>query len=68
MFRSPLKPFSVGPWPYFATLLNWNLLIYICYKKCRYVAVCQFIPSVCVGVCGYHLVETMSWNVLKYIP
>jgi hypothetical protein len=25
MFRSPLKPFSGGPWPYFATLLNWNV-------------------------------------------
>jgi len=26
------------------------MLIYICYKECRYVAVCQFIPSVCVCV------------------
>ena len=36
MFRAPLKPSSVGPWLYFATLLNW-MLIYICYKECRYV-------------------------------
>ena len=29
------------------------MLIYICYKECRYVAVCQLIPSVyvCVFVC-----------------
>ena len=33
------------------------MLIYICYIDCRYVAVCQFIPSVCVGV-GTYLVET----------
>ena len=26
MFRSPLKPSSGGPWPYFATLLNWNVV------------------------------------------
>jgi len=25
MFQSPLKPSSGGPWPYFATLLNWNV-------------------------------------------
>jgi len=24
IFRSPLKPSTGGPWPYFATLLNWN--------------------------------------------
>ena len=53
MFRSHLKPSSVGPWPYFATLLNWNLLIYIRHNWCRFVAVCQFIPSVCVCVCIY---------------
>ena len=31
MFRSPLKPSSGGPWPYFAMLLNWNvdLLIWL---------------------------------------
>jgi hypothetical protein len=43
------------------------MLIYICYKECRYVAVSQFIPFVCVCVCvfgggGTCLVETMSWN------
>jgi len=38
------------------------MLIYIRYEECRYVAVCQFIPSVCVCVCvGTYLVETMSW-------
>ena len=26
------------------------MLIYFCYKECRYVVVCQFIPSVCVWV------------------
>jgi len=72
MFRSPLKPSSGGPLSYFARLLNWNLLIYICYKECRYVAVCQVIPSGCVCVCvcvcggggggGTSLVETMLWN------
>jgi hypothetical protein len=50
MFRSPLKPSSGGPWPYFAMLLNWNV-DYICYRECRYVAVCYFIPCVCVCVC-----------------
>jgi len=34
------------------SLSHWiGMLIYICYKECRYVAVCQFIPSVCV--CEY---------------
>jgi hypothetical protein len=38
---------------YGRTLLGYwiGMLIYICYKECRYVAVCQFIPSVCV--CGF---------------
>jgi len=60
MFRSPLKPSSGR------TLLGYRIgmLIYICYKECRYVAVCQFIPSVrvCVSVCAY-LVENVSWNI-----
>jgi len=57
------------------TLLGYwiGMLIYICYKECWYVAVCQFIPSVCVW--GYHLVETSldqigththGWNELTY--
>ena len=29
MFRSPLKPSSGGPWPYFATLLNWNVDLHL---------------------------------------
>jgi hypothetical protein len=33
---------------HFAKLLRWDLLIYICYKIVRFVALCQFIPSVCV--------------------
>jgi hypothetical protein len=34
------------------SLRYWTgMLIYICYKECQYVAVCQFIPSVCVCVC-----------------
>jgi hypothetical protein len=40
-----------------------GMLIYICYKECLYVDVCQFIPCVCVCVCvGTYLVDTMSWN------
>jgi len=42
------------------------MLIYIRYEECRYVAGCQFIPSVCVCV-GTYLVETMSWNVLEVV-
>jgi hypothetical protein len=29
MFRSSLKPSSGGPWPYFATLLNWNVDLHL---------------------------------------
>jgi hypothetical protein len=29
MFRSPLKPSSGGPWPYFARLLNWNVELHL---------------------------------------
>jgi hypothetical protein len=29
MFRSPLKPSSGGPWPYFAKLLNWNVDLHL---------------------------------------
>jgi hypothetical protein len=29
MFRSPLKPSSGGPWPYLATLLNWNVDLHL---------------------------------------
>jgi hypothetical protein len=29
MFRSPLKPPSEGPWPYFAMLLNWNVDLHL---------------------------------------
>ena len=29
MFRSPLKPSSGGPWPYFATLLNGNVDLHL---------------------------------------
>jgi hypothetical protein len=43
MFRSPLKPSSEVACPYFATLLNMTLSIYIRYKEFRYVAVCQLI-------------------------
>jgi len=57
MFWSPLKPSSgvhgrtsLGYWI--------GMLIYICYKECRYAAVCQFIPSVCMCV-GTYLVETV---------
>jgi len=49
------------------------MVIYICYKECRYVAVCQFIPPVCVWVpiwsrlssqcTGTYLVETVHSSV-----
>jgi hypothetical protein len=29
MFLSPLKPSAVGPLPYFATLLNWNVDLHL---------------------------------------
>ena len=29
MFRSPLKPSSGGPWPYFVKLLNWNVDLHL---------------------------------------
>jgi hypothetical protein len=29
MFRSPLKPSSGGPWPYFAKLLNWHVDLHL---------------------------------------
>jgi hypothetical protein len=29
MFRSPFKPSSGGPWPYFARLLNWNIDLHL---------------------------------------
>jgi hypothetical protein len=29
MFRSPLKPSSGGPWPYFAMLLNWDVDLHL---------------------------------------
>jgi len=35
---------------YFAKLLRWDLLIYVCYKIVRFVDVCHFIPCVCVCV------------------
>jgi hypothetical protein len=38
-----------------------GMLVYICYKECRYVAGCMSIHSVCVSV-GTYLVETMSRN------
>ena len=28
IFRCPLKPFSGGPWPYFARLLNWKVVLH----------------------------------------
>jgi hypothetical protein len=49
MFRSPLKPSSGGPWPYFARLLNCNVHLNR-YKMCWYVAVCQLCVCVCVCV------------------
>jgi hypothetical protein len=52
MFRSSLKP-SSGVHGRTSLGYRIGMLIYICYKECRYVAICQFSPSVCVcvGVC-----------------
>jgi hypothetical protein len=50
MFRSPLKP-SLGGHGRTSLRYGIGMLIYICYTDCRYVAVCQFIPTVCVCVC-----------------
>jgi len=58
MFRSPLKPSSGGPWPYFATLLNWNVDLHL--LKGVSVCGCMSIHSVCVCV-GTYLAETMSY-------
>ena len=38
---------------YFAKLLRWDLLIGVCYKIVRFVAVCHFIPSVCASGVPY---------------
>jgi hypothetical protein len=29
MFRSSLKPYPGGPWPYFARLVNWNVGLHL---------------------------------------
>jgi len=52
MFRSPLKPSSGGPWPYFATLLNWNVDLHLLQKSVgMWLYVNSFRLSVCV--CGF---------------
>jgi hypothetical protein len=53
MFRSLFKIILKGARRlHFAKSLRWGLLINVCYKIVRFVAVCHFIPSVCVsGVC-----------------
>jgi hypothetical protein len=50
MFRSPLKPSSGGPWPYFATLLNWNVDLHLLERVS--VCGCMSVYSVCVCVWG----------------
>ena len=63
IFRSPLKPSSGGPVRGHTSLRYWiGMLIYICYKECRYVAVCQFILCVCVCVC----VWVRIWSRLSF--
>jgi len=63
MFRSLFKNHPRGVRTlYFANLLRWDLLIYVRYKIVRFVALCQFIPSVCVCVWCSLLSETLSWN------
>jgi hypothetical protein len=52
MFRSLFKTILRGaPRMYFAKLLRWDLLIYVRYNTVLFVALCHFIPSVCVFVC-----------------
>jgi len=55
MFRSLFKTILGGGACrlYFAKLLRWDLLIHIHYKIVRFVAVCHFIPSVCVSGVPY---------------
>ena len=50
MFRSVFKTIvRGGSLTVLSKLLRWDLLIYVCYKTVRFVAVCYFIPSVCVS-------------------
>jgi hypothetical protein len=63
-------PWNHIQWVHGRTLLGYwiGMLIYICCKECRCVAVCQFIPSVCVClfvfvcvcVCGYLSVDQIG--------
>ena len=47
MFRSPLKPSSGGPWPYFATLLNCNVDLHLLSRVsvCGWLAVWLYVSS-----------------------
>ena len=47
MFRSPLKPSSGSPWPYFSTLLNWNVDLHLLQR---------------VSVCGCMSVHSVIQN------
>ena len=63
MFRSPLKPSSGGPSPYFARLLNWNVDLHFFIKSVgMWLYVNSFRLCVCVGT---YLVETVSFSILK---
>jgi hypothetical protein len=67
MFQSLFKTILRGARRlYFAKLLRWDLLMYVCYKIVWFVAICHFIPSVCVCVCVCVwcslLNETLSWQ------
>jgi hypothetical protein len=55
-------------------LLRWDLLVYIRYEIVRFLAVCRFIPSVCVSGAPYWMilchgihVKLLRWDLLIYI-
>jgi len=60
---------------HFAKLLRWDLLNYIRYKIVQFVAICQFVPSVCVsGSPDTHtdkmwcqVTKLLRWDLLIYI-
>jgi hypothetical protein len=56
MFRSPMKPSSGGTWPYFATLMYWNIDLHL-FKR---MSVCGCMSVHLVGVC-VHIWSRPDW-------